>query len=351
MKPVGICVNLLAAHRTGESRISDTWEQLLDKNGVKWEYIDCYDYDIISKLSDYSAIIWHYSNFVNADLMEAQNILNIASSLGLKVFPDNNTGWHFDDKIAEMYAFQSANAPIPESWVFYDIKKCLEWLKNKAEYPLVAKLRRGSGANNVILLHKYSQAKKYSKKMFSKGFDPSQSFIYKTYSKIQSTHDWKTLVMRFKRIPDFLWARRYGKGMPTEKEYCYFQKFIENDGYDLKVVVTNDKCSFLVRNVRKHDFRASGGGDICYDKSLINDKIVRSAFAMYDALGMQCVGFDYVVDKKTGDGLIVEMCHGFDYDAVYQCGGYWDRNFIWHDEPLNARTEILTEMNLIPETV
>ena len=346
MKTVGVCINLLSVHRKDKAEFTGTWGKLLDERGVKWKYIDCYDYNIIKNLKDYSAIIWHYSNFVNADLMEAQNILNIAASHGVKVFPDYNTGWYFDDKIVEMYAFQSVEAPIPESWVFYDINKCFEWLKNEAEYPIVAKLRRGSGANNVKLLRNFSQAKCYAKKMFSKGLSPTQSLVYKTYSKIQSTHNWKTFVKRFKQIPDFLWARRYGKGMPMERGYCYFQKFIENDGYDLKVVVTNGKCSFLARNVRKHDFRASGGGDICYDKALINDGIIRSAFATAGALKMQCVGFDYVVDKKTGNGLIVEMSYGFDYDAIYQCGGYWDSALLWHNEPLNARQEIIDGMKL-----
>ena len=31
--------------------------------------------------------------------------------------------------------------------------------------------------------------------------------------------------------------------MPMERGYCYFQKSLD-DGYDLKVAVTNGKCSF-----------------------------------------------------------------------------------------------------------
>ena len=59
---------------------------------------------------------------------------------------------------------------------------------------------------------------------------------------------------------------------------------------------------------------------------------------------MQCVGFDYVVDVRSGKGLIVEMCHGFDADAIYDCGGYWDKNHKWHDEPLNVQTEMLERL-------
>jgi hypothetical protein len=185
------------------------------------------------------------------------------------------------------------------------------------------------------------EAKSYARRMCGKGDSPAQSLVYKTYSKVQSTHDWKTFKHRVKQIPNFLKARRFGKGMPVERGYCYFQKFIENAGYDLKVAVVGDKCSFLNRSVRAHDFRASGGGTIKYDKSCINEAIVRSAFKTAKALQMQCVGFDYVVDRNGGEGKIIEMCHGFDSDAIYGCGGYWDQDLVWHDDPLNAQTEIL----------
>lgn len=345
MKPVAICIDLLTRKRDEVTEI-EKWEEWLTRHNIPWEYLDCYRSDIIDQLPKYSALLWHYSNFVNADLMEAQHILDIASNMGLKVYPDHNTGWHFDDKIAEMYALHVAGAPMPKYWVFYEMDKCIEWLNNDAKYPIIAKLRRGSGSNNVKLLHNPSEAIKYAKRMFSKGYSPAQSLVYKTYSKVQSTRDWKTFVRRFKQIPNFLKARKYGKGMPAERGYCYFQEFVENKGFDLKVAVVNGKCSFLSRNVRKGDFRASGGGDINYSKDIMTEQIVKSAFDAADALKMQCVGFDYVVNAKTGEGLIIEMCHGFDADAVYGCGGYWDKDLVWHDEPLNVKTETLVAMGL-----
>lgn len=340
MKPVAICISLLERHRKVESTI-EGWEQWLDRHGIPWEYLDCYRYDIIEHLPKYSALLWHYGNYVNADLMEAQHILDLAENMGLKVYPNHHTGWHFDDKIAEMYAFQAIHAPIPESWVYYELDKCISWLETDAIYPLVAKLRRGSGSNNVKLLHDVPEAKRYARKMFGHGYSPAQSLVYKSYSKIQSTRNWKTFAKRLKQVPNFLWSRRFGKGMPAEKGYCYFQEYIENDGFDIKVAVVNGKCSYLVRSTRKADFRASGGGSIYYQRDVMKEHIIRSAFDAASALKMQCVGFDYVVDKSTGEGKIIEMCHGFDADAIYQCGGYWDDSLQWHNEPLNAKVEIL----------
>ena len=340
MKPVAICQSELFRKRKDE----DSYEEWLKKNNIPYENLDCYSSDIISKLDNYSALIWHYSNFMNADLMEAQHILDIAEEKGLKVYPNHNTAWHFDDKIAEMYALQSVNAPIPESWVFYDLDKCLNWLEKEAKYPLVAKLRRGSGSNNVKLLKNAADAKGYAKHMFHKGYSPAQSLAYKTYSKVQSTYSIDILKSRIKKIPKFLKSLQYSKGMVNEIGYCYFQEFIKNDGYDIKVAVANGKCSFLLRKTRKGSYKASGSGDIFYDKAYVTEQIISSAQEAAKALKMQCVGFDYVVRASDGKGFIVEMCHGFDHEAIAECGGYWDENHIWHDEPLDVADEIMKQI-------
>ena len=340
MKKIAVCQSALFQKRGDE----DSYAAWLREHDIPYEYLDCYDSNVISKLDNYSALIWHYSNFMNADLMEAQHILDIAAAKGLKVYPDHNTAWHFDDKIAEMYALQSVNAPIPESWVFYDLERCLHWLDNEAKYPLVAKLRRGSGSNNVKLLKSAAEAKSYARHMFSRGYSPAQSLVYKTYSKAQSTRSVDVLKSRIKKIPKFLKSWKYSKGMSNEIGYCYFQEFIENNGFDIKVAVVNNKCSYFLRKTRVGSWKASGGGDFYYDNQAMNESIIGSALDAAERLKMQCVGFDYVVRKSDQKGFIVEMCHGFDPDAIYQCGGYWDRDLVWHDEPLNVQAEMLEEL-------
>ena len=324
-----------------------SWEGALKKLGIPYDLVNPYEYDFLEKIGAYDAFIWHYENYANADLMEAQNILNMANKKGLKVFPDNNTGWHFDDKIAESYALEVAGAPTPKNWMFYDLEPCLLWLKNDARYPLIAKLRRGSGSNNVKILKNSHEATIYAKRMFSKGYSPAQSLIYKTYSKVQSTRNIKMLCQRIKKVPDFLIARKYGKGLPMERGYCYFQEFIPNKGYDLKVAVVGDKCTYLARKVRKGSYKASGGGELFYDNRLMKDNIIKSAFETAEKLGVQCVGFDYVVSEATGQGLIIEMCYGFDFQAVYDCGGYWDKDLVWHKEPVNIPLEVVKNMNIL----
>ncbi|MFA5545153.1 MAG: hypothetical protein WDA14_05855 [Sphaerochaetaceae bacterium] len=342
MKPIAIAFS----HRLKQHSTSwrPVFTKYLENKKIPYELVDCYSYDIIKKLGDYSALIWGYSNFLNADLMEARNILRIAEDQGLKTFPNQKTGWHFDDKIAEMYALQSIHAEIPMSWVFYFLEDCIQWLESQAEYPIIAKLRNGSGANNVKMLKSKSEAMHYARRMFSKGFHPAPSLLYKTYSKVQSTHDLATLFSRIKRIPEFLRTRKNAQMMPIERGYSYFQEHIPNDGFDIKVAVVGDKLSYLCRNVRKNDFRASGGGSIYYDNNVMTAQIIDSAFKTSDDLKLQCVGFDYVVDNQTGKGKIIEMCYGFDHTAILGAGGYFDRGHIWHETPLNVPEEVLANL-------
>lgn len=339
MKPIAICENKKIFNH------STTWTnrfiEFCKKEKIPYKTIDCYKSDIITQLPKYSALVWHYSNFVISDMLEARNILMAASNMGLVTFPPLELNWHFDDKIAEMYALESVEAPMPRSWVFYLEDECVSWICNKARFPLVAKLRGGSGSNNVKMLKNRKEAITYARRMFTRGFAPAPSLAYKAYSKIQSSKDLSMVMKRMKKIPEFLNTQRHGKMMPIEKGYCYFQEFVPNNGYDLKVVVIGDKMTFCVRNVRKNDFRASGGGDCYYDRSLLTDNVIDSAFRVAKKLNMECIGFDYVVDRATGTGKIIEMCYGFDYQVQYDLGAYVDRDHVWHEEQVSVPDEII----------
>jgi len=324
---------------------SNSWIEYCQEKQLEYEVVDCFDYRIIKRLKDFDILLWHFYGNVIQDIMFARSILNAAAkNMGLKVFPDFNTAWHFDDKIAEMYLLETIKAPIPKYWTFYLKDKCFNWLSTEAHYPLVAKLRCGSGSNNVILLHNSNQAIKYAKKMFGNGYKPAPSVLFKTSSNIKSAQNWATVKNRMKRIPDFIQTLSRANMLPNEKGYTFFQEFIPNDGFDLKIVVIGNKLSFIARNVRKGDFRASGGGDLFFDKSLVSRDILKSAFETSDKLGFQCMGYDYVVDKHTGQGKIIEISYGFSHTALLQAGGYWDRDYVWHDEPLNAPKEVLSNM-------
>ena len=321
------------------------WEEYCKENNIEYEFIDLIRCDAVEELKRFDLLLWHFGQYRHAEMLEARSILYSAKRLGLKIFPDFDDAWHFDDKVAEMYILQALGAPIPESHVFYDkesVERAVE--TGMITLPIVGKLRTGSGSHNVKLLKSKSDLMHYASKMFNGGYNPAPSLWYKTTSNIRSSHNKQQFISKLKRAPEFLRTLAGARHFPNEKDYVYLQQFIPNDGYDMKVVVVGDKCAFLIRPVRSHDFRASGGGEVFFDKNYFKPQIVESAFNVSDALGAKCMGYDYVVNKETGEGVIVEMSYGFSHEAIMASGGYYDRNLRWHDEPLNAPKELLDNL-------
>ena len=324
---------------------NNPWEEYLKENNISYDKVDLLGVDAIDTLKSYNILLWHFGNYVYQDMLEARSILYSAKMLGLKVFPDFNDAWHFDDKVAEMYALQAVGAPIPKSQIYYDLKNLKTAIAdNKMGFPIVAKLRTGSGSHNVKLIRNKYQLMCYAKRMLGRGYNPAPSLFYKTSSNIRSSHNKATFMSKLKRVPEFLRTLKGARQFPNEKGYVYLQEFIPSDGYDMKVVVVGDKLSGLYRPIRSHDFRASGGGEVLYNKEYFTENIIHSAFAAADALALKCVGFDYVVDKRTGEGKIVEMSYGFSHTAVMGMNGWFDRDCNWHNGALNAPKEILKNL-------
>jgi glutathione synthase/RimK-type ligase-like ATP-grasp enzyme len=317
------------------------WQQYCKENGLNFEMVDETEANLLERLFNFNLVLWHFSGFNYAHMMFARSILLSLKSRGIQVFPGFDEAWHFDDKIAESFLLQSINASIPEYFFFMEKDNAVNWAKGFSNYPIVAKLKCGSGSHNVKIINHKSEAVQYIEKMFADGFESSPSVLFKGKSNVSSSKSFHVLYKRVKRIPEFLRNYKKSKLFPNEKNYVYFQEFVPNDGYDLKVVVVGDKLSFIARNVRKNDFRASGGGSLYYDKSLITKELIDSAFEVSDKLNFKCMGYDYVIDNVTKKCKIVEISYGFSSQALMGAGGYFDRQGNWHNEELNAPKEVI----------
>src|SRR5690606_15083765 len=101
--------------------------------------------------------MWHHHHGKVEDILAAKKILLALQHAGIKVFPDFETGWHFDDKVAQKYLLEAIDAPLVPSYVFYNKQQALIWAR-ETKYPKVFKLKGGAGATNVKLVKSYSQA-------------------------------------------------------------------------------------------------------------------------------------------------------------------------------------------------
>lgn len=316
----------IAIHNTGFGK---RWIEYCQENKIDYKIVNAYDDNIISQLEDCDAFMWHFHHLSYKDALFAKQLLFSIQQSGKKGFPDFNSAWHFDDKVGQKYLLESIKAPFIPSYVFYTKQDALKWIE-QASFPKVFKLRGGAGASNVKLVHTKREAKKIVKKAFGKGFKQSDSISdfkerWRKYKSGQS--NFKDLVKGFVRI--FI-KDEYSKMHLPEKGYVYFQEFIPDNKFDIRVVVVGDKAFALKRMTRKNDFRASGSGNIIYDKNQIDERCIKTSFEVNEKIKSQSIAFDYVFDKDNNP-LIVEISYGYSAPAYDICEGYWTRDLQWHE--------------------
>lgn len=325
---------------------SSAWVEYCKKNKIFYEVVNPYKIGVVKYLLSFDLILWHLSNYSFKDMLMSRNVLNTLEENGKQVFPSFKDAWHFDDKLAETYLLESIDAPIPSSYYYYNLEDLKYAIKQSDfSFPIIAKLRNGSGSHNVKLIKSEKELISYGNKMFGSGISSVPSLLYKTTSNVKSSKDLKTFIARAKRIPEFLKSLSNAKKFNIERGYVYLQEFVPNDGYDLKVVVIGEKLSFIGRNIREGEYRASGGGDLFYDKNKVTKNVIDSAFLTSEKLGFICMGYDYVINSKTGEGKIIEISFGFSHHAIIDAKGYFDRDGVWYEDFLNVPEEIIKLLN------
>ncbi|HNP33137.1 MAG TPA: hypothetical protein PKN96_07575 [Flavobacterium sp.] len=308
------------------------WIEYCNKNNIPYRLVNCYDNDIIQQLKDCSALMWHYHQANSTDIVMAKSLLFSLEQSGIKVFPDFNTAWHFDDKVAQKYLLEALGTDLVPTWVFYDKKSAVNWIE-KATFPKVFKLKGGAGSQNVQLVKSKEEAKALANKAFGYGFPAYDSWgsIKERFRKWRlGKTNFFDVIKGFARLAN---PPRYAKVMGREMDYLYFQEFIANNDSDIRIVVVDGKAFGIKRMNRENDFRASGSGFILYDKESIDERFVKAAFEINRKLKAQCIAYDFVLDNDKP--LLIEISYGFANAGYDACVGYWDEQMNWYEGTFN----------------
>lgn len=329
-------------HRKGS--FSERWISYCKYNNIQYDIINCFDTNIIETLrtGEFTHVMWHINHASSKDLMVFPYVLNSADALGIKTFPDYNTRWHFDDKVAQKYLFEAIGAPVIKSHVFYN-KKDVELFSENIEYPIVGKLKRGAGSTNVFLLKDKIELLKYSNKMFSEGISSSAKSFENLNQKIRIAKKFKDPVTLFKKIIGHIKKNKKEQAINSkEKAYVYLQDFMPNNTFDTRIVLVGDVAYGVRRFNRKNDFRASGSGKFDFNPEQIDKKIIELAFKINKRLKMQSVAFDFIYDSNKNP-KIVEVCFGFDMKSWDPCKGYWNKNIEFIEDVKTAQSFMMEQ--------
>lgn len=242
------------------------YERFLKNNNINYSYFDPYRSDWIEKAENYDLIIWHTDSDPSTQDI-AKSKIYILEKMGKHCLPSYEEIWSYEDKIRAHYLYKLYKLPAIPTFVSHSKSEIIDYLKS-AKYPLISKISTGSASFGVDKLDNYDQAKKVV----------DQVFCYKgkeTYFKYS-----------------------------CQKDYIYFQDFIEDATYDLRVMSVGNELFGYYRYPNKGDFRASGAGN--YEKKGIPNEALELAYQVKEKFGSSFLATDFVYSEKLKKFLIIE---------------------------------------------
>ena len=313
--------------RSGEQSYYEKWTKFLEERGVVVRIVDLASQSWLEQVVDCDGVMWRW-NHTPQDRLIAYRILHtIERYLQIPVYPNHATTWHYDEKVSQYYMLKAAGVPTPETWVFWDKDRALQWAR-KVPYPIVFKLSAGASSTCVTLVIDFKQAEDLISRMFGPGIYPYEVIKEKEKIKLRRLlSHWKRDLVSLSRLempgrsePRRLWWR-------VEKNYVYFQEFLPGNAFDTRIMVIGNRAFGYRRFNRPDDFRASGSGSLCADNSEIDLRFVRMAHDISEKLGFQSMGYDFM--NKNGLPVLSEVSYTSRDYPVHNCPGHWDLDLNW----------------------
>jgi len=320
---------------------SDRWIEYCQKNQIEYQLVDCYQNDIIEVMRDFDILLWSWNLSHFESLQFARELIFSLETMGKIVFPNFKTSYFYDNKVGQKYLLESIDAPCIPSYVFYTKKDALEWI-DKTSFPKVFKLSGGAGSMNVKLCHTKKEAEKFVNIAFGKGFPlvDRKTLLKDKFIKFKEKPSSTTTLNLLKAMVRIFVPTKKEKYLTNAKGYIYFQDFVPQNNFDIRIITIGDKAIGMKRLCRDGDFRASGSGKIVYDKNQIPEECIKISFDISKKLSFQCMAYDYIFDENNKP-LVVEMSYHFAPYVYDDCQGYWNENLDWFDAKINPQNMII----------
>ena len=273
---------------------SPRWAATLERAGHEVLWVDVCANDLLSRLDGCDGFMWRHGHLSWMRQIARRILPVIEHELGLAVYPDQQTCWHYDDKLAQKYLLEAAGVPTPRTRVFWRGGEPIDQWLSSVTFPVVAKLSSGAGSSNVRLLRDAQQARQLAERLMNEGM-----------FSLDEEHTTR---------PD-------GHFWDYHRDYVLLQEFLPANAFDTRVTVIGGRAFAFRRLNRPDDFRASGSGLIDHDPGAIDPAAVRLALDAAHRLGAQSLAFDIL---RAGDQpVVVETSYTYTSWTVHACPGHW----------------------------
>lgn len=294
---------------------SPLWAEFLQRAGHRVKWVDVYRSDILEQLHGCDGFMWRWAHFNGMGRIARRLLPVLEQQLGLTLYPDWHTCWHYDDKLAQAYLLPALGIPTPKTWVWFERQAAKDWALT-AQYPLVLKLAAGAGSANVRLILNWAEAHQWIDRLFGQRLVDleEQQFLPLAWNRRLFLTAY--LLLRGK-LPTFS-----DNGNEPQSGYVLFQEFLPDNAFDTRVTVIGNRAFGFRRFNRSNDFRASGSGKLDWTPDAIDLNFVRLAFGTARSSAAQSCAVDGLYRNK--EHVISEISYTYASWAVYQCPGHWE---------------------------
>lgn len=281
--------------------------QFLENNKFQFSFYPIHSHNWIELADEYDVIVGMVSNQFSRLKETIEKYHFLEHYLEKACYPTSEQVLLYENKSMEAYIAKIYSLPYAETVISHDKEDALRII-SKLRYPVISKIDPSSGSAGVDFIHTENEARKIVNTAFS--------------GQGRKTH----------------WT--YYK----QKDYVYFQNFIPNDGFDIRVVVVGNWIFGYYRKVPEGDYRASGMNLVekrglpeeAMKIAIMVNKIIKSPMLAVDMLhgldgNYYIIEFSPFFQMETPEQLHLDGIAGryiFDENDNY----YFEPGKFWLDE-------------------
>lgn len=251
----------------GNNASAPKFKRFLETNHIPYEEYDINRSDFIEEAKKFDVIVWRIETSYSKQWEAADKLEILDKYLGKMVLPSSEALWVDEDKLRAQYVFKINEFPVIKTFSSHSESEAIEFIEN-CEYPIISKDKICASGFGVYMLKNKEQAKEMYNKIFSTGLKTNEDYI-------------------------------------LQKDYVYFQEFVPNYGFDLRIVIIGNYYFGYYRYPKDNDFKASGSGIV--EKKAIPEEVMLLAKKVKDALPKSnSLAVDFIKDTRDDKYYIVE---------------------------------------------
>ena len=252
------------------------FERFAKNNNIPYSFLNVHSDNWIKESASYDRIVWRPLPYPSSLYEIITKITYIEKFLKIPCYPSTEQLWLYEDKIRQYYHLTSYNLPSIPTFISFDEQECINKLES-FEYPLISKSFVGSSSVSVSKINNKAEARRHIFKSFSKGLDTG--------------------------FPYF-----------RQKGYVFFQKYIHDADYDVRIILVGEKIMGYYRMVPKNDFRASGAGIVTHEELPI--EAVLLARKVRERMPGPVLAVDLLKSKSEDRFYIIETSSAIEVDNI-----------------------------------